>query len=734
MPNDIHCQFLFSGLRKVIVNRGTFHLLVIVIPIKIIFWVLVGIEMVMARGESSRSRAFRRVLICRYTKLLLILLTWISCNGIQGAIIRDDTGFLLDGSAGIEVCSVHENMTFNEIMQTPKMFKKVQIGSDQWFDQNMSSHWIKVRLMPSVGDEDFFVRENIISNIWEEVSLYSTCQSEHQIAGLGVPLQKRSVQKGMLLFELPKCARSFDLYIQLKSYFNTPMAKAEFRIQNKKALENWLSYHYYLQGIYFGIVLIMAIFNLFLFISLKDKSFLYYVLFIVTFGLLWTSFFTTGSEFYWPNAPKWNVVSTFYLTVISSFFAILFVMSYLGTKENLPTIHILLKVIAAVYLVLVLIGLTGFNPLAQNLAAFSAIITILIIQWGAVLLMRRGYRPAYYLFFAWLIMTIFGILYSLAFMGFVPLNLFVTYGLELGSAIEAGLLSFGLAHRYNLMHNEKELIKKEHMEAHHRLEILKTRNEVMTNELQMARKIQENLMMDNFSIQNIAALYLPMENLGGDFFEIIELDVDKTAIFLADVSGHGVPAALITAMIKSVISNEAAKIKKDQKGSWLKSPREMLLHLNSVFSMEVHNSFLSALYAIYDKKSRIMIMAAAAHPPPILFSSNSNENSGFLEMPKQGPPAGIYRNSELKKEHYSEKEFQLDDGDKILFYSDGMTDAFNYTYKDLDKGIDSFHETPLYKVFKDLQKNSIHASIEEFRKLYPESNRNDDICLVLMEV
>jgi len=648
--------------------------------------------------------------------------------------------FVLNHDTGVQTYSGKITDTFQKLAAQPGVFHRVTKEMDSWFDSNASAFWLKVQITPAQSGQQWNIREKFQLNAWDYLTLYSTCTgSLPQKSGMMIPVKYRSIQKGVLLFHLPECSQPFDLYIQMISTHSISVKKTEFLIEKNDATTDWLEKHYYFQGAYLGIVVIMAIYNFFLFLSLRDKSYLYYVLFISTFGILWTSYFGISSEFFWPQASEWNVTSTFYLTSLSAILGTLFVIHYLNTAQNLPQVHKVLIMNCILYLIASILGLFHIWGFAQNLLALISMISATVFLFASIRLMMNGYRPAYYLFFAWSILIVGIVLYSLAFLGIISYNLFISYGIEIGSVVEVGLLSFGLAERINIIKREKEKIISAARENEYRLSILKARNEVMEMDLEMAQEIQESL-ITQIRYPNISTLYLPMEKVGGDFFDIIPLDNNRTAIFLADVSGHGVPAALITALLKSWISNETENKKLGNQNSWLDDPEKFLLYINNIFSMDVYKRFLSAIYGIYNKQSNTFTWSSAAHPPLLIFPRQTDAKSSqasFLEMKPQGPPLGVFPNKNLKNNIFKPKNIQLNPGDRILLYSDGLMEEVNYTYENKHLGLASFENNPLYTLLKNFSSLDINHSMDIIKSflnnLHSGKQRIDDICLVLIE-
>jgi serine phosphatase RsbU (regulator of sigma subunit) len=257
-------------------------------------------------------------------------------------------------------------------------------------------------------------------------------------------------------------------------------------------------------------------------------------------------------------------------------------------------------------------------------------------------------------------------------------------------------------------------VQQEEIKARH--ESLDTLLSGMKTELELARQVQSRLLPDvcpYFPGMKISSLYKPMEELGGDFYDFIRFE-EKTLVglFISDVSGHGMPAALITSMLKTL--NRTA-------GNLRFSTPALLNYINIHLTGLIGNNFLTAIYAIYDSESCILRFSRAGHPYPVLI------RKGEIKHLKSG--GGIIGFDSLM--NFEEVSCQLEDGDKVLFYTDGLTE-------EIDKSNIIFEEYYFTKVLPSIS----HLTIEEiimlsYRRLidfHGSENFEDDICILGFEV
>jgi sigma-B regulation protein RsbU (phosphoserine phosphatase) len=144
----------------------------------------------------------------------------------------------------------------------------------------------------------------------------------------------------------------------------------------------------------------------------------------------------------------------------------------------------------------------------------------------------------------------------------------------------------------------------------------------------------------------------------------MRLDEDHIGVFLADVAGHGVPAALMTMVIcRSLVTKET-----DAHDYRLVPPAEVLERLNlDLRRRNKHIRFATAVYALVDCRRRVMTLAGAGHPPPLLLRAGAPAR----ELATDGGLLGVFED-----ESYEQIEVPLECGDRVLFYSDGFEQAF----------------------------------------------------------
>ncbi len=217
-------------------------------------------------------------------------------------------------------------------------------------------------------------------------------------------------------------------------------------------------------GIYYGMIFIMIIYNFLLYFSFRDRSFLFYVLYLFSYtffqatqnGLVFE--YLIGTHLYrWSHYIHLSIT----LVMISG---IQFSLHYLHLKDNYPLLHRILRIFQGVLLLVIPIDFIGGYTAALLFSIISTIVVLSTLLTSGTLLVLKRYTPAYYYMAAWAALLLGGCVYALRALGVLSINTLTTYAVQVGSALEAILLSLGLSARINLMRAEKEKASREIIE------------------------------------------------------------------------------------------------------------------------------------------------------------------------------------------------------------------------------------------------------------------------------
>jgi sigma-B regulation protein RsbU (phosphoserine phosphatase) len=253
--------------------------------------------------------------------------------------------------------------------------------------------------------------------------------------------------------------------------------------------------------------------------------------------------------------------------------------------------------------------------------------------------------------------------------------------------------------------------------------VIKHQNEEHLLDIKSAAKIQRSLlpeqMLDVEGV-NFFARYVPCERIGGDFYNVFQIDENTVGFFIADVSGHGVPSAMITVFLNQEISYYAKRVLKNGRYS-VSKPKEVLYRFNRSFianKIGEGSYFVTIVYCIFELQERKLTVSIAGHHAlPVI-----KRNDGRLEpIELQGFPIGWFE----VDEEYKERHYQLDAGDTLFLYTDGLLD--------IARGKGRMDFDTVHALFqKDDMEEALDRMIRRYRKR--KEGERDDVTLLAMHI
>lgn len=185
-------------------------------------------------------------------------------------------------------------------------------------------------------------------------------------------------------------------------------------------------------------------------------------------------------------------------------------------------------------------------------------------------------------------------------------------------------------------------------------------NEIQ-KELEVARNIQLSILPRQFPASaafDVAARYVPMSSVAGDFYDFLATGPNHAGLLIADVSGHGVPAALIASMVKMAASSQRGQSE---------HPAKLLTGMNAALCGNTQGQFVTAAYVHLNALTRELRYAAAGHPSMLFLRGGE-----VIEVAENGLLLAATEDS-----NYSERSMQLKPGDRLMLYTDGLLEARN---------------------------------------------------------
>lgn len=494
-------------------------------------------------------------------------------------------------------------------------------------------------------------------------------------------------------------------------------------------------------GFYYGIFFIMILYNLFLYLSLRDRNYLFYILYLAAYSLFQLSYNGVSFQYLWPGSPWFHHKGLIFFTSTGLAAGMVFANTFLRLKIYAPVMRRIFRVVIPLALLYGFLAFFIDNHYGLIFANIIALICSFLTLTAAIFSYRGGYKAARFFLAGWIIFLSGVCIVSLTNQGFMEFSFFTNNAAMLGSIAEVSLLSLALADRVSFIRKEREearqkikdmearqlislekLVAERTVELENERNVIRNRNDVIEKELNLAMQIQMQMLPSRAPADTIASVYIPMAKLGGDFYDYIRFrDDEKTGIFISDVSGHGVPAAFITSMIKSVIL---------EAGSRKESPAGLMNFINSIVYSHTGGNFITAFYGVFDSTDKTFTYCNAGHFPPYLISGGS-----LTELEQTGCPAlAIADNEFLDKMGilYKEKKIQLKYKDKLVLYTDGLIEANSLKTDEMfqHSGMEDVLKAYSYMKGGDY----LTAVMDELIIFRGESSFDDDICIVTLDV
>jgi serine phosphatase RsbU (regulator of sigma subunit) len=646
-----------------------------------------------------------------------------------------------DYVVGTEVVMLEDKkhqITFEQILQGTLPFSLPTGGSVNLGYTN-SSIWLKIKIQNSRLQDKWYLL--IGTPLQDTLELYAQNAQgvwEMRRQGTHFPFYERQVKHRINTFILPfhsEKAHTFYIRASGKSPLVLPIHIRDEAFFYKERASEHIGY-----GLYFGILLAMMIYNMFLLYVLRDRNYLYYAFCIVS--VLLVVFVVTGYsfEYFWGNqgwgaihqvrtAMGWVVASTG-----------LFSISFLRTKEYTPKLHYILVGMTAWGFIFPIV--VFFYDKVLSLGNLSITIHSLLLLIAGIISWARGNLPARFYVIAWFFYILGGIGYTLRNAGIVPFVFWTNYGVEIGSAIETLLLAFALSDRYRLIRQEKDTAQRETIllqskaneqleakvqertqELSQKNEVLKRFNDDITASIQYASRIQRAMLptqQDLYAdLPTHFVLNMPRDIVSGDFY-YFQTKEEKLFLAVADCTGHGVPGALVSVVGNNLLNDIILNKHIIQPDEILKQLNIGINHtLNQENATVSDRDGMDIALCVIDKKLQKMQFAGAKNP--LVYFQNGQINIIKADKMSIGSATQLA---------YTLHEINLNLPTTFYLFSDGYKDQFGgkedrkFLFSQLKEILQEIHtETP------EKQHYTLKKRIEDWIK---EANQRqiDDIMVV----
>lgn len=312
-----------------------------------------------------------------------------------------------------------------------------------------SVFWVKFQLEnPFPFTNQVFLK--IANPFLDHIKVYSFEENKLQKmtdSGELLPFQQREISNHHFVFALTQTAHQSTtvfLRIQTNGVMDLPLV-----LLNTKAFIENTKNEYTGYSLYFGILISMIFYNLFLYFSIREPAYFYYVMFLSAMLILNLSVTGMANEYLWPASPVWGDRATNIFVSISLVFAGLFARSYLNLKQNLPSFNKIAILIIWVALFMGVISTFFKNPTTMILLYALIVLCVCIAIVAGIICWRRKVPASQFYLLAWIVLLVGVIIRSLKALGVFPSSFITENTILIGSIFEMLLFSFGLADKIN---------------------------------------------------------------------------------------------------------------------------------------------------------------------------------------------------------------------------------------------------------------------------------------------
>lgn len=678
--------------------------------------------------------------------------------------LQPETFIISEDVEGADYYSIAQNAWILEDEEHEISFEDILNNTDRYsgkftkieqevtnLDFTTSAYWIIFKLKNITKSKKRFLME-VARPLTNIVNLYIVDESGNvtvKKSGDEIPFHERDFEHRKLFFNIElEPNREISYYLYLVS--DGEVITLPIKLWSPDSLQKRDYWEQYILGFYYGMLMFVIIIFFFFYTALREKSFLYYILYVLALFFLQLSIDGLAYEYLWPNYVWLGNHAIGLSACIAMFFVLKYAQSFLKIQEILPKLNIVFKVF--LYLIIITFGIafTKGTLYAINFPVINiiALITDLLILLAILIAIRKKHKVDLYFALAFVFLIIGIVIFILGNFNVIPNSNITEYGIKMGSALEVIFLSISMSNRYRSIQKEKEVaqqivlekleemnklkedinielekqVKERTKEINQQKEELAEKNKDITDSIIYAQRIQSAILPTDEQIKEFLTesfvLFKPKDIVSGDFYWFA---AKKKKIFIAacDCTGHGVPGAFVS-MIGNDLLNQII-IEQDKN-----DPGEILSLLNkgvkSVFSrkgeQEAEDGMDMALCVI-DLQNNQLEFSGAQNPLLLI-------RKGELIYTK-GDKTPIGGDTEMSY-NFTNHKTDLQKGDIIYIFSDGYQDQFGgpqnkkFMIKRFKELLLSIQNQPMEE-----QKEQLNKALEEWKE---NEEQVDDILVI----
>jgi len=323
------------------------------------------------------------------------------------------------------------------------------------FGLTSSTVWLKVQIANPQKYKDIFLE--IKNPTFDRVELFMPQQNgqfRSHISGMAVDVKKREVHHQNPIFRLfPTSNDTTTYFLSVRS--SNPLTLPIYLGSFKSTLSS-ITLGDSIFSLYIGLIITMFLYNIFIYFTVRDKSYLFYVIYILSVGFTQMSLLGYSQIFLWGDNLLLNIQGIVLSIVLVGITSVLFAAEFLHVRQYSKQVTYYLNFLILLYCVGLLISFIGYPIQAQMMLQILTIIVSLSLITTGIVVYRKNYRPALYFVISWSCFLLGVIIFIMKDIGILVSSFFTNNAILIGSGLEAVLLSFALADKINIFKKEKE--------------------------------------------------------------------------------------------------------------------------------------------------------------------------------------------------------------------------------------------------------------------------------------
>lgn len=384
----------------------------------------------------------------------------------------------------VSVTSSHQHVAANELTDLP--YQEVPPSDIVNLSSDKGYAYLEIDLNAQVVEEHSYL--SIAYSLFDTVRFYavqpdSSVKLIHE-TGQAFPFQTRLLSSTDFILPLRKGVQRYYLAIS-----STKPVVVPLRLYDYEEAVSAITINDLVFGAFAGIILVMLLYNLVIFLMTRDRSYIYYIAYLLTLGLAQAALFGYTDRFIFSDwafmAEKFAVMSGGLVGIASVFF----IRNFLHLKEKERLFYHLFTGVAILDTLWIVLLLLGWDAFAYNAVNATALVGSVLAIYVAVKLVRSGYKPANFFLIAWTVFLLGVIVFALKDFNIIPYNPIFRRSMLIGSTIEIILLSVALADRINQLRQEKEASQEEALQmARENERIIREQN------IELEKRVEERTM------------------------------------------------------------------------------------------------------------------------------------------------------------------------------------------------------------------------------------------------